>query len=142
MKLLIEEDYFNKVLDIINDYELIKQDRKANKIYQRSYLYHYLYSKGMTLQEIGKLFKRNHATVLNGLKVYKQMMETNNKGFEFAVIELANELKGDNIFEDPLVMDIHKALSLNNCRECKKILRTLFKSLTGISHRKIQNLLT
>ena len=114
MKLLIEEDYFNKVLDLIHKHELLKQDRKAMKIYQRAYLYHYLYSKGMTLQEIGRLFKRNHATVMNGLKVYRHMMDTNNKGFEFAVIKIANELKLDNIFEDPLVLDIHEALSLDD----------------------------
>jgi len=141
MKLLIEEEFFNKVLDVINEYELIKKDRKAAKVYQRAYLYNYLYSKGMTLQEIGKLFNRNHATIMNGLKVYKLMIETNNKGFEFAVIQLANELKGDNVFDDPLVMDIHKALSMNDCRASKKILRTLFKTLTGVSHKKINKLI-
>ena len=141
MKLLIEEDYFNKVLDLIHKHELMKQDRKAMKVYQRAYLYHYLYSKGMTLQEIGRLFKRNHATVMNGLKVYRHMMDTNNKGFEFAVIKIANELKLDNIFEDPLVLDIHEALSLDDPKKCRNILKMLFKSLTGVSYKKIHNLI-
>ena len=95
----------------------------------------------MTLQEIGRLFKRNHATVMNGLKVYRHMMDTNNKGFEFAVIKIANELKLDNIFEDPLVLDIHEALSLDDPKKCRNILKMLFKSLTGVSYKKIHNLI-
>jgi len=141
MKILIEEEYYNKVIDLIEKHQLIKKDRKAAKIYKRCYIYHYLYSKGMTLEDIGKTFNRNHATVMNGLKVYRHMIETNNKAFEFSVIKIAKELKGDNIFDDPLVHDIHKALSLDDCQKAKKILRMLFKNLTGMSHKKIYNIL-
>tara|TARA_R100000988_G_C3944564_1_gene137947 strand:- start:379 stop:816 length:438 start_codon:yes stop_codon:yes gene_type:complete len=141
MKLLIKEETFNKILDIISDFELIKKNRKHEKIYQRAFLYNYLYTKGMTLQEIGRLFERDHTTILHGLNVYKNMLETDNSQFHFAVLKVTKQLKEDNIFEDPLIHDIHKALSFNDCKMAKNILRILFKNLTGVKHKKVYNLL-
>ena len=141
MKLLIKEESFNKILDIISDFELIKKNRKPEKIFQRAFLYNYLYSKGMTLQEIGKLFERDHTTIMHGLKVYKNMLDSENGQFHFAVLKITKQLKEDNIFNDPLIHDIHKALSLNDCNMAKNILRILFKNLTGVNHKKVYNLL-
>tara|TARA_R110002012_G_scaffold314915_2_gene528084 strand:- start:2600 stop:3037 length:438 start_codon:yes stop_codon:yes gene_type:complete len=141
MKLLIKEESFNKILDIISDLDLIKKNRKLEKVYQRAFLYHYLYTKGMTLQELGKLFNRDHTTILHGIKIYRYLLDQENVKFHGAVLEITKQLKDDNIFNDPLVHDIHKALSKNDCKMAKSILRILFKNLTGVNHKKVYNLL-
>jgi len=49
---------------------LSSKDRYRDLIYKRSYLYSLLREDGWNLARIGKLFNRDHATVLNGLKIH------------------------------------------------------------------------
>jgi len=65
--------------------ELIKRDRLSSPkrdhelVYRRAFLMHELRSTGMTLKEIGKMFKRDHATVLHSLRTHEWMTSTNDK---------------------------------------------------------------
>lgn len=49
---------------------LDSKDRHRDLIYKRSYLYAILREQGWNLSEIGRLFNRDHATVINGLRIY------------------------------------------------------------------------
>lgn len=56
--------------------------------WQRYYLFKYLKSKnqGLSLAQIGKMFDRDHATVINGLKQYDNLKEYSE--FKHAVSDL------------------------------------------------------
>ena len=63
---MIKED---KLIEFIKVNELDAPNRKRQKVYQRAILYRFLRDRGYTLEMIGQLFNRDHATVLNGLKI-------------------------------------------------------------------------
>ncbi|CAB5223729.1 Chromosomal replication initiator, DnaA C-terminal, partial [uncultured Caudovirales phage] len=48
-------------------------------VYRRAFLMHELRSTGMTLKEIGQMFKRDHATVLHSLRTHEWMTNTKDK---------------------------------------------------------------
>jgi hypothetical protein len=50
---------------------LNNRDRYRDKVYKRAYLYSILREDGWIMSDIGNLFNRDHATVINGLKVHE-----------------------------------------------------------------------
>lgn len=63
-------DIIQQVEELIIQDELQNKSRQRDRIYKRSYLYAILRDEGWNLSQIGRLFNRNHATVINGLKSY------------------------------------------------------------------------
>lgn len=60
----------------ITQENLQQQNRKREKVYTRYYLYQYLREGyNMSLQAIGQEFKRDHATILHGLREYKKFKD-------------------------------------------------------------------
>lgn len=59
-----------KVKHLIIQDELATKSRQRGRIYKRSYLYAILREQGWNLSEIARLFNRDHATVINGLRTY------------------------------------------------------------------------
>ena len=142
MQLLIEEQKFDKILDLIHKNDLIKRSRKEKKLYQRAYLYNFLYKRGMNLTQIGVLFDRNHATVINGLKLYEQFQKMNaesklKKRYELHVFEIAEELQGDDIFSNPYIKEIFNIIKDKDCKSCYKVLKGIFYDLTKIDFYNI-----
>jgi len=82
-----------KIEDIISRYGLKDKDRSREKVYQRAYLYHYLYRiyRGMTYHSIGELFDMDHSTVIHGIKVYDQFK--NDKLFLDLTYDLRSEIE-------------------------------------------------
>ena len=63
-------------MEIIRNYiereGLNLKNRKRKNVYIRYYLFAYLrYTCGMTLEQIGKEFDRDHSSVVHGLKKYE-----------------------------------------------------------------------
>lgn len=54
---------------------LTSSSRKRELTYKRCYLYQVLKNEGLSLTEIGKMFNRNHATIINGIKIYELFKE-------------------------------------------------------------------
>jgi hypothetical protein len=61
-----------RIKELIQRDSLDTKDRYRDLIYKRSYLYAILRDEGWNLSQIGRLFNRNHATVINGLKIHDQ----------------------------------------------------------------------
>ena len=59
-----------QIKELIIQDELATKSRQRGRIYKRSYLYAILREEGWNLSDIGKLFNRNHATVINALKIH------------------------------------------------------------------------
>jgi hypothetical protein len=60
------------VKELIERYKLDQKNRKREIIYIRSILYTQLRSEKWTLAQIGKLFNKDHATILHGLRCYQE----------------------------------------------------------------------
>jgi hypothetical protein len=65
-------DIIQQVKELIQIDRLDSKGRYRDLIYKRSYLYAILRDEGWNLSQIGRLFNRNHATVINGLKIHDQ----------------------------------------------------------------------
>ena len=68
---MTDEQIIQEVLTYAKKEDLLGNSRYRAKVYRRQYLYAYLRSHGFTLEEIGSLFNRHHATVHFGLKQYE-----------------------------------------------------------------------
>ena len=62
------ENSIDKVKEVIEKDGLVTNSRYRTFLDRRSYLYAMLNKNGMSLVEIGRLFKKNHATIINGIK--------------------------------------------------------------------------
>lgn len=80
-----------KITELIERYELNTSSRKREKVYIRSVLYHFLRSNKMTLDRIGKMFGKNHATILHGLECYNR--NKNYSDFKDLIYLVENELE-------------------------------------------------
>jgi hypothetical protein len=84
-------------------------------IYKRSYLYAILREEGWHLSKIGRLFNRNHATVINALKVHDafygrdKIYMRNVKHYDL-IFRPIIEVQKDTIYDD--VMNCHNTTQL------------------------------
>lgn len=72
---------FNNIRDLIKFYMLDHRTKVNNIVWLRQIAFYVLYKRGLSSPEIGKLFKRDHATVLHGRNVTQNRLEINDKEF-------------------------------------------------------------
>ena len=53
--------------------DLVARDRRLFKVYIRAEIYVFLNNRGWSLTQIGNLFKRDHTTVLHGLRKWREI---------------------------------------------------------------------
>jgi len=85
-----------RVTRICNEFEILQKSRKQDIVYQRYAAMKYLRKNTtLSLTSIGRYIAGlDHATVLNGLKVYDNMMSTNDMQFKIYVKEIEERLNG------------------------------------------------
>jgi hypothetical protein len=59
--------------ELIEKYGLLDKSRRRDVLFKRYYLYNELRTCGLSLSEIGSVFNKNHATILHGLRVHKDL---------------------------------------------------------------------
>jgi hypothetical protein len=60
---------------IIEEHGLNTPSRKEELVYKRFVFWNYLYNKlGMTLEDVGKEFNRNHSSVIYGIRKYNDLI--------------------------------------------------------------------
>lgn len=79
-----------KVIAYINKNKLARKDRKKTVVDTRTILVKWLRNERFTLQQIGKILKRNHATVLNMERNYDILIVT--KEFQYLEARLKKDL--------------------------------------------------
>lgn len=112
------------VYKLIDEMDLKTKCRKNEYLIPRCILYKILYNKSLlSLQSIGKLFNKDHATVLNGLKKYEAFMLC--KDIEF---QRYKEMIEREIFDFPIEEKIElektliqKVLECENYFEMRKL---------------------
>ena len=61
------------ITELIDKYELKNKSRIRDVLFKRYYLYNELRELGFSLSQIGSFFGKNHATILHGLRVHKDL---------------------------------------------------------------------
>lgn len=122
-----------KITELIERYDLNTSSRKREKVYIRSVLYHFLRNNKMKLDQIGKLFNKNHATILHGLDCYNQ--NKNYPDFQELIALIENELEVNCIDiadEDKLKLSEVEIdlLDANSIQDFWKVKNNLIKKLS------------
>lgn len=109
-----------RIKQIIQEYDLTSKSRDRDKVYHRAYFYSLLREEGWHLAKIGRLFNRNHATIINALKVHdayygKDKIYMNYiKQFD-EIFKPSVKVQKDSIFDD--VMNCHNTTQLRIIKE-------------------------
>lgn len=69
----MKEQLLEKVKEAIERDDLASPNRHQQFHYRRIFLYALLRKHGLNLSKTGLLFNRNHATIINGLRIYDQI---------------------------------------------------------------------
>ncbi len=112
-----------KIEQLIEQYDLASKSRERDKVYFRSYIYWLLREDGWTMSDIGDLFNRDHATVINGLKVHEAYYKKDKVYMRFVrkLDEIFNPsiddimMAKDTIFHD--IMNCHNTTELRMIKE-------------------------
>ena len=113
------------IKEIIEQDGLAQKNRKREIVHRRIYLFRKLREDGHTLKGIGSLFNMNHATILHGLKTYKDLVETKNKAFQYDV-EYYKLLLSLERPELDLRKEIKEAKNLKDLRKIQGRIRNKF----------------
>lgn len=122
-----------KVKELIIQDELDTPDRYRDLIYKRCYLYSILRDEGWHLSKIGRLFNRNHATVINALKVHdtyygKDKIYMSQIKHYDVIFRPMVEIAKDSIFDD--VMNCHNTTQLRMIKN--RIMAGKYDNLTTL----------
>ena len=106
----------DKIKEIIQEYDLASKSRNRYKVYHRAFFYSLLREEGWHLSKIGRLFNRNHATIINALKIHDSYYGKDKiymryiKQFE-EIFRPSVEVPKDTIFQD--IMNCHNTTALS-----------------------------
>ena len=98
-------DYINKAENI----DVTKRIRREIFTFSRFTVMNHLYEKGMNKSDIGRAFEKDHATVINCLKQYKELSETNFDrfiGVRDRIETLIKTFENDKAKTEPIATDI------------------------------------
>jgi hypothetical protein len=124
------------VENLIEEMDLTKSCRLNDYLYPRSILYYNIRKyEGWSLQRIAELLKVNHATVINGIKKYENLVKHIKQYPDFIIVKNQIEAKifdieideNDNmVYEQSL---IEKVMSCNNYFEMRLLQEELKKTM-------------
>ena len=105
-----------KILELIEKDGLVSKNRHRHLIDKRSYMFNALREEGFTFQKIGELFKRNHATIINGIKKHKHL--TKHKDYDYTINTklYKEELQSDYIEPRSLEDDVIRCQDLKELK--------------------------
>jgi len=110
-----------KIEQLIEQYDLASKSRERDKVYFRSYIYWLLREDGWTMSDIGDLFNRDHATVINGLKVHEAYYKKDKVYMRF--VRKLDEIFNPSIDEIMMAKDtiFHDIMNCHNTTELRLI---------------------
>ena len=115
MKKQIDLDVVDK---LINELDLTNKCRTNEFLFPRCILYFHLKNThGFSLEKIGKMFNKNHATVLNGIKKYNDLSINLRSNYDFKIVKQRIEAEIFDFIEEPEEIDSVKSL-FNRVMQC------------------------
>lgn len=121
-----------KINYIIDRYGLKEKTRRRDVIFKRYFIYNELRNYGMSLTMIGEIFEKNHATILHGLRVHKDMLSYRDVDYIAETSAIQTQLEGldfpnaGNFFRRNRYYDLREdLLAAKNFVQFKRIQRRL-----------------
>lgn len=87
-------EFLEKVMVLIEQDNLNVPSRSQPKSHKRYFLYNKMREMGLTFEQIGEYFGRDHATIIHGVKKHNIYMEINDSKYLKDIEEY------DNLFQD------------------------------------------
>ena len=107
---------------IIDKYDLKQKSRYMHLIYRRYYLYKVLKRDGMTLSQIGRLFEKTHASVINGINKHDIYMKYKDSSYMLHTLELREQFVLPQYYK-PLKQRVLECVSLEKLEKLKEQIR-------------------
>ncbi len=123
------EELMSSVLHYIEKDELKKRCRQRKYVHKRIYFFNVLRTAGYTYQSIGDLFGLNHATIVHGIKTFKNLKKAKDPLMFLDIAEYDGKFKLNNTKYD-LKTDILKATTIRDLQIIKgRTEKELYKEL-------------
>ena len=107
---------------IIDKYELKQKSRYMHLIYRRYYLYKVLKRDGMTLSQIGRLFGKTHASIINGINKHDIYMKYKDSSYMLHTLELREQFVLPQYYKQ-LKQRVLECVSLEKLEKLKEQIR-------------------
>lgn len=107
---------------IIDKYDLKQKSRYMHVIYRRYYLYKVLKRDGMTLSQIGRLFGKTHASVINGINKHDIYMKYQDSAYLLHTLELREKFVLPQYYK-PLKQRVLECNSIEKLEKLKEQIR-------------------
>lgn len=119
---------------IIEMFDLRKSDRHQPFLYRRYYLYYILHKNGYSMIHIGKIFNKDHSSIIHGIKVHKNMIQIKDKYYQLFVDELDQLMKVSERYDlRDIQMDVLKCTTIKQLEIIKDRIQSNFYTFVGIS---------
>ena len=100
---------------IIEMFDLKKKDRHQPYLYRRYYLYYILHKNGYSMTHIGKIFNKDHASIIHGIRVHKNMIHIKDKYYKLFVDELDEIINMSERYDNrDIQMDVLKCTTIKH----------------------------
>jgi hypothetical protein len=83
-----------KINELIEKHSLKENTRRRDVLFKRYFIFNELRTYGLSLTMIGEIFGKNHATVLNGLRVHKDMLSYRDADYISETSIIQSDLEG------------------------------------------------
>ena len=103
---ILDNQFLNEV---VLKYELNTKSRKREKVYARFVICRYLRNQGRSLNAIGKVINRDHATVLWALKQFELLKNELDFKYIYSVV-LRDLQETESSIENPLISEIEERI--------------------------------
>jgi len=88
----MENNFITNIQVLIDQYELKQVCRKQDIIYKRYYLYDQLRKANYSLSAIGRIFDKNHASVLHGIRMHNVYTKSKDKVYKMYTADIVKRL--------------------------------------------------
>jgi len=88
----MENNFIANIQVLIEQYELKQVCRRQDVIYKRYYLYDQLRKANYSLSAIGKIFDKNHASVLHGIRMHDVFTKSKDKIYKMYTADIVQGL--------------------------------------------------
>jgi hypothetical protein len=118
--------------ELIEIHQLTAKTRRREVLFKRYYLFNELREAGLNLMQIAEIFGKNHATIINGLRVHKELLSYKDSDY-VSETKIISEYLGDskflndlNLYKRKKVYDLRQdVLNSTNFQHVKRIQRRI-----------------
>ena len=104
------------IKEVIEKDGLKKRNREQHIVHRRIFLFNLLRENGYTYEYIARLFNMNHATVLHGIKRYKDLLSLNDVRLQVDTERYAQKFQDveEAVIKHNLEKDVRKATTITD----------------------------